>query len=80
MIKKEPQTSTVDRAYDAEQILRYFVKRDAMNAEVHLEDHVRGLNVRFSPITIAAERVFGFLWREAYGEEYPPTIEDLGLI
>jgi hypothetical protein len=78
MSKKEHNKAAADRAYDAEQIFRYFVKRDSMNAEVHLDDHERGLNVRYSPITIAAERVLGWLWVEAYGTTRPPpSIRDI---
>jgi hypothetical protein len=51
-----------------------------MNAELHLEDHVKGLNVRLSPITVAAERVVGTLWKVAWGEDAdPPTIQSIGI-
>jgi hypothetical protein len=80
MSKRETQISLADIAYDAEQILRYFVKRDSMNAELHLEDHEKGLNVRLSPITVAAERVLGALWKEAWGDDSePPTIRSIGI-
>lgn len=70
--KRSHNAAAADRAYDAEQVFRYFVKRDSMNAEVHLEDHEKGLSIRYSPITIAAERILGWLWREAYGDEQSP--------
>lgn len=55
------------RLLDAEQIWRYFSRRDEMNAEIHLEGDRPMANVRYSPITIAAERVVGYLARLYYG-------------
>lgn len=56
-------------AMDAEQILAYFVNRDIMNSFVHLDNHERGLNTRYSPITLAAERVMLVVWEDAFGNE-----------
>lgn len=67
-------------AMDAEQILRYFVSRDVTNSWLHLEDHSKGLNTRFSPITLAAERVLEVAWDYAFGEGgdvRPPSIRDI---
>jgi hypothetical protein len=55
------------RLRDAEQLWRYFCRRDEMNAEIHLEDGVTA-RVRYSPITIAAERLCGWLAQLYYGE------------
>lgn len=66
-------------AMDSEQILRYFVHRDMMNANVHLDNHERGVNVRFSPITLAAERVIAAIYNEFYDPDViPPTIGTIG--
>lgn len=56
---KEMQLSIISRLQDSLQLLRYFRLRDEMNAEVHNEDGIT--KVRYSPVTIAAERVFGWL-------------------
>lgn len=56
------------RLRDAEQMWRYFCRRDEMNAEIHLGDSPTA-SVRYSPITIAAERVVGYLALLYYGRE-----------
>jgi hypothetical protein len=66
-ISLEDALALKDRLLDAEQVWRYFVKRDEMNAEVHLADG-EFANVRFSPITIASERLAGYLSKLYYGE------------
>ena len=57
-----------DRLLDAEIMWRYFCRRDEMNAEVH-NSGAPAANVRYSPITIAAERVVGWLAKLYYGED-----------
>jgi len=64
---KQGQQSRVD---DAEIMLRYFMKRDEMNAETHNEGHGNGATVRYSPITMAADRVVNWLWNDLY-EDVP---------
>jgi hypothetical protein len=64
---KQGQQSRVD---DAEIMLRYFMKRDEMNAETHNEGHGNGATVRYSPITIAANRVLNWLYSDLY-EDVP---------
>lgn len=66
-MSKEIRQWKVNAAADAEQILTFFVHRDIMNGLVHLDNHERGLNVRYSPITYAAERVMASAWEDAYG-------------
>lgn len=66
-IEGEVPAALADRLLDAEQLWRFFCRRDEMNAEVHLEGEHR--NVRYSPITIAAERVAGYLARLYYGQD-----------
>lgn len=61
----------------AEQSLRFFMKRDEMNAEVHLNtpnDLTKGANVRYSPITYAAQMVVQFLWQQLYIDQPLPLI------
>jgi hypothetical protein len=62
----------------AEQQLRFFMKRDEMNAEVHLNtpiDLTRGANVRYSPITYAAQMLVSFLWQQLYVDQPLPIIK-----
>lgn len=66
-IDQETARALRDRLLDAEQMWRYFARRDEMNAEIHLADGEQA-NVRYSPITIAAERVAGYLSKLYYGE------------
>lgn len=66
-INQEDAGALYGRLLDAEQIWRFFCRRDEMNAEVHLADGETA-NVRYSPITIAAERVAGWLSKLYYGE------------
>lgn len=70
----ETRVSLTDRIDDAAGIFRYFVLRDKTNAELHRKEG--NPNVRFSPITIASERVFGWLQRLAIEEgiELPPVV------
>lgn len=56
-----------DRLRDAENLWRYFCRRDEMNAEIHLLNGEP--NVRYSPITIASERVASYLARLYYGRD-----------
>jgi hypothetical protein len=67
-IDTDNAVALIDRLNDAEQIWRYFCRRDEMNAEIHL-DGDGSPNVRYSPITIAAERVVGWLSGLYYGEQ-----------
>lgn len=53
---------------DAEIVYRFFLRRDEMNAEVHSTGFTR---VRYSPITLAAERVLNSLYQERY--KYEPS-------
>lgn len=64
--------SLSDRVNDAEMMLRYFRRRDEMNAEVHNDGSREYPNVRYSPITVAAERVVGWLYAQLYIE--PPLV------
>lgn len=52
----------------AEQQLRYFMRRDEMNAEVHLNTPVdlrlRDNRVRYSPITYAAQMLVSYLSKQ----------------
>ncbi len=72
----EMEAALPDRFVDALNLMRYFHRRDEMNAEVHYDPDRRqpgkGLdlvddfpiaetNVRYSPITIAAERVASYM-------------------
>lgn len=66
-ISIETANALSDRILDVEQIWRYFCRRDEMNAEVHLVDG-KHAKVRYSPITIAAERLAGYLTQLYYGE------------
>lgn len=64
-VTAESAASLQDRLLDAEQMWRYFCRRDEMNAEVHADGVAA--KVRYSPITIAAERVAGWLSQLYYG-------------
>jgi hypothetical protein len=64
-VSPEAAVSLRDRILDAESVWRYFCRRDEMNAEIHNEGV--GPSVRYSPITIAAERLAGWLSRLYYG-------------
>lgn len=68
-MSKEIKQWKADAAGDAEQILTFFVHRDIMNAFVHMENNGRGVNVRYSPITYAAERLMASAWEDAYGTD-----------
>jgi hypothetical protein len=63
---REHEYALEDRVRDAEILLRYFMRRDEMNAEIHNMAGSPEPDVRYSPITIAAERVVGWLWQELY--------------
>lgn len=75
----EMALSLPERLQDAEQLWRYFCRRDEMNAEIHLQDGPEA-SVRYSPITIAAERVCGWLARLYYGEtvDYRTSLVETG--
>lgn len=65
----------------AEQQLRFYMHRDEMNAEVHREPkHEGGPNVRYSPITYAAQFLVSFLHGQLhvqlYHEELPKRLVD----
>lgn len=81
-VTAEAAVALGDRLRDAEQFWRFFVKRDEMNAEVHLLEGAAGPNVRWSPITIASERAAGYLARLYYGRavEYRTALPDAGAV
>jgi len=60
---RELELALPDRIADAENLWRFFCRRDEMNAEVHRPEDIEATNVRYSPITIAAERVVEYLHR-----------------
>jgi hypothetical protein len=78
-MSKKYNENKAQAAMDAEQLLQYFVQRDVMNSWVHLDNHAKGLNTRFSPITLAAERVMAAAWDYAFGDDgvTPPTIKSI---
>ena len=79
-MSKKYRADKAGTAMDAEQILTYFIDRDKMNALIHLDSHERGANVRYSPITLAAERVMAATWDYAFGSAdnvTPPTIKSI---
>lgn len=55
---------------EQEQVVRFFMRRDEMNAEVHLVDGDTA-SVRYSPITINANRTLKCLWDLLYSD--PPV-------
>lgn len=73
----------------AEQSLRFFMKRDEMNAEVHMNTPIgfdgnmneteynvsgRTAKVRYSPIAYAASMLVTYLWQKLYKEVPRPIL------